>query len=114
MINYEVAEYKIRFYGRSWSADDKDKIAELVLAGRSDEPIGALIGRVFFWSAEVAAAKQDRLDERGRPEGNMSITEIGAVIDMLRFEKPVYIVWDVRNNRMLLQTGQEPVGEEEG
>jgi hypothetical protein len=113
MVNYEVAEYKIRFYGRSSSADEKDKMAELILAGRSDEQAGALVGRVFFWPPEVVATKQDRLDERGQPEGNMAITEIGAVIDMLRFEKPVYIVWDVRSSRLLLQTGQEPVGEEE-
>lgn len=113
MINYEVIEYKIRFYGRSLSGDEKDKMAEILLAGRSDHALGSLIGRVFFWPAEIASTRQDRLDERGRLEGNMIITEIGAVIDMLRFEKPVYIIWDVRNSRMLLQTGQEPVGEEE-
>jgi hypothetical protein len=112
MVNYEVIDYKIR-YGRSQSAEDKDRRAELLLGGRSDGSTGSLIARIFFWPPEVAQAKQDRLDADGRPEGNMSITEVGAVIDMLRYEKPIYIVWDVRMNRVLLQTGQEPVGEGE-
>ena len=113
MTSYEVLEYKIRFYGRSPSAGDNEKRAELLLAGRGEGATGALIGRIFFWPPEVAESKQDRLDENGRPEGNMTITEIAAVIDMLRYEKPIYIIWDVRDNRVLLQTGQEPVGEEE-
>ncbi len=113
MINYEVLEYRVRFYGRSRSADERDKRAEIQLIGRGDETIGPLIGRIFFWSPEVADTKQDRLDPEGRPEGNLSITELDPVIDMLRYEKPIYIVWDVRMNRVLLQTGQEPVGEEE-
>jgi hypothetical protein len=113
MVNYEVLEYKLRFYGRSESAPEKDRRAELLLGGRSDESTGPLIGRIFFYTPETLEAKQDRLDADGRPEGNMSISEIGAVVDMLRYEKPIYIVWDVRMNRVLLQTGQEPVGEEE-
>jgi hypothetical protein len=113
MVNYEVLEYKLRFYGRSRSAEETDKRAELLLGGRGDESAGRLIGRIFFWPPEVAETKQDRLDYEDRPEGNMSITEIGAVVDMLRYEKPIYIVWDVRMSRLLLQTGQEPVGEEE-
>ena|SRR5215216_833491 len=113
MVNYEVLDYKIRFFGRSQSAEEKDKRAELLLGGRDNESTGPLIARIFFWPSEIAEAKQDRLDGDGRPEGNMSITEVGAVIDMLRYEKPVYIVWDVRRNRLLLQTGQEPVGEQE-
>jgi hypothetical protein len=113
MVNYEVLDYKIRFYGRSQSAEEKDRRAELLLGGSEDESTGALIARILFWPPEVADTKQDRLDADGRPEGNMSITEVGAVIDMLRYEKPIYIVWDVRMSRLLLQTGQEPVGEEE-
>jgi hypothetical protein len=113
MINYEVLEYKLRFYGRSHSAGENQKRAELLLIGREGEAGGPLIGRIFFWPAEMASARQDRIDESGRPEGNMSITEVGAVVEMLRYEKPIYIVWDVRASRVLLQTGQEPVGEEE-
>ncbi|HEX8088064.1 MAG TPA: hypothetical protein VF762_04385 [Blastocatellia bacterium] len=113
MVNYEVLEYKLRFYGRSQSAQEKDRRAELLLGGRGDESTGPLVGRIFFYTSETLEAKQDRLDADGRPEGNMSISEIGAVVDMLRYEKPIYIVWDVRMNRVLLQTGQEPVGEEE-
>jgi hypothetical protein len=113
MVNYEVLEYKLRFYGRSQSAEEKSIRAELLLGGRPDESIGPLVGRIFFYTPEIAEAKQDRLDADGRPEGNMSISEIGAVVDMLRYEKPIYLVWDVRMCRVLLQTGQEPVGEEE-
>jgi hypothetical protein len=113
MVNYEVLDYKIRFYGRGQSAEAKDKRAELLLGGNDDESTGPLVARIFFWPSDVVETKQDRLDEDGRPEGNMSITEIGAVIEMLRYEKPIYIVWDVRTNRVLLQTGQEPVGEQE-
>ena len=113
MVNYEVLEYKLRFYGRSRSAEESDKRAELLLAGKGDEVTGPLVGRIYFWPPAVAETKQDSLDADGRPEGNMSITEVGAVVDMLRYEKPIYIVWDVRMSRVLLQTSQEPVGEEE-
>jgi hypothetical protein len=113
MVNYEVLEYKLRFYGRSQSAEVKDRSPELLLGSSGDESTGPLVGRIFFYPSEIADAKQDRLDADGRPEGNMSISEIGAVDDMLRYEKPIYIVWDVLMNRVLLQTGQEPVGEEE-
>src|SRR5215216_352566 len=107
MVNYEVLDYKIRFYGHSQSAQEKDKRAELLLGGSENESTGALIARIFFWPPEVVETKQDRLNDDGRPEGNMSITEVGAVINMLRYEKPIYIIWDVRMNRVLLQTGQE-------
>lgn len=33
MVNYEVLEYKLRFYGRSQSTEDKDRRAELLLGG---------------------------------------------------------------------------------
>src|SRR4051812_35756577 len=98
MVNYEVLDYKIRFYGQSQTAGGKDKRAELLLGGSDDESTGALIARIFFWPPEVLATKQDKLSDDGRPEGNMSVTEVGAVIDMLRYEKPIYIVWDVRTN----------------
>ena len=113
MVNYEVLDYKIRFYGRTQSSETKDRRAELLLGGKGGETTGSLIARIFFWPSEIAEEKQDRLDADGRPEGHMAVTEVGAVIDMLRYEKPIYLVWDVRTNRVLLQTGQEPVGEEE-
>ncbi len=59
------------------------------------------------------ASKQDQLDGLNRPQGHMCITEIGAVMDMLRNEKPIYIHWSEIWKQVWLDTSSESVGEEE-
>ena len=61
----------------------------------------------------MIATKQDRLDGFERPQGNMSITEIVEVLDMLRNEKPIYVHWSENWKQVWLDTSAEPVGGEE-
>jgi hypothetical protein len=43
----------------------------------------------------------------------MAISEIGAVTDLLRNEKPIHVHWSERWQQLWLDTDKEPVGEEE-
>jgi len=105
-----VERYKIRFYGKSASGP-KDTKAWLYLYGPGHET--GVVGAIGFYQPDVVETKQDQLDGLGRPRGHMSITEIAAVMDMLRNEKPIYVHWSESWRQVLLSTSSEPVGEEE-
>ena len=109
----QIAAYRIHFYGRSRAAGDQEKKAEIFLIGMDNPQLGPCVGRLLFYSPDVADTKQDNLDSDGRPEAHLSITEIGAVLDVLRNEKPLSIMWDDQRKLVWLATGQEPVGEAE-
>ncbi len=105
-----VDRYRIRYYGKSTSGP-KDLKAWLYLYGSGHET--GVVGAIGFYPDDVLESKQDRLDGLGRPRGHMSITEIGAVTDMLRNEKPIYVHWSESWKQVFLDTSSEPVGEEE-
>ena len=110
-----VAAYRVHFYGHSEAAgaDDKDKKADIFLICTEPQQLGPLVGTLSFYSPEVAAGRQDRLDDAGRPQGHLSITELGAVVDVLRHERPLAVMWDDTRQLVWLATSPEPVGEEE-
>jgi hypothetical protein len=112
-LSFNVIAYRVHFYGRSQLTTDRDKKAALFFIGNEEPPLGPVVARIYFYSAEIADAKQDRLDSKGRPESHMSISEIGAIIEMLRYEKPIRVFWDDTAHRLSLETGPEPVGEQE-
>ena len=105
-----VERYRIRFFGNSTSGP-KDLKAWLYLYGSGHQT--GVVGTIGFYPPEVAATKQDSLDGFGRPRGNMSVAEVTAVMDMLRNEKPIYVHWSESWKQVFLDTGSEPVGEEE-
>jgi len=105
-----VDRYRIRFYGNSSSAREGLK-AWLYLYGNGHK--SGVVGSIGFYTENALSGRQDRLDDLGRPEGNMSITDVVAVMDMLRNEKPVYVHWSESWKQVWLDTSAEPVGEEE-
>ncbi len=105
-----VDRYRIRYYGKSTPGHDNSK-AWLYLYGSGHE--AGIVCAIGFYPDDVLESKQDRLDGLGHPRGHMPITEIGAVMDMLRNEKPIYIHWSESWKQVWLDTGSEPVGEEE-
>jgi hypothetical protein len=107
---YMVERYRIRYFGKSTSGP-KDLKAWLYLYGSGHKT--GVVGTIGFYMPEGLETKQDQLDGLGRPQGNMSITEIVAVMDMLRNEKPIYVHWSELWKQVLLDTSSEPVGEEE-
>lgn len=108
---YEIVAYRVHFYGRSQHSVDRDQRAAIFLIGKDEPPTGPVVGRIYFYAPEVADRKQDRRDEEGRLEGHLSSTELDAVLDMLRFEKPIKLYWDDTTDRLSLETGLEPAGE---
>ncbi len=105
-----VDRYRIRYYGKSASGP-KDLKAWLYLYGSGHK--SGVVGTIGFYPTDVLETKQDQLDGLNRPQGHMCITEIGAVMDMLRNEKPIYIHWSESWKQVWLDTSSEPVGEEE-
>jgi len=105
-----VERYRIRFYGRS-DKGPQDVKAWLYLYGSGHKT--GVVGTIGFYRSEALATKQDQLDGLGRPQGHMDIAEIGAVTDMLRSEKPIYVHWSESWQQVWLDTEKEPVGEEE-
>lgn len=105
-----VERYRIRFFGKS-TEGPKDLRAWLYLYGPGHKT--GLVGTIGFYPPETLATQQDRLDNLGRPQGNMAVTEIGAIIDMLRNEKPIHLHWSDRWQQLWLDTEKEPIGEEE-
>ncbi len=112
-LSYNVIAYRVHFYGRSQMTSDKYKKAAIFFIGNEEPPIGPVVARISFYSSDIAESKQDSVDARGRPEGHMAIDEINAILDMLRYEKPIRVFWDDAAKRLSLETGQEPVGEQE-
>jgi len=105
-----VDRYRIRYYGKSTSGPEALK-AWLYLYGGGHER--GVVGTVGFYPPDALETKQDRLDGLGCPQGYMAIAEIGAVMDMLRNERPIYVHWSESWKQLWLDTGAEPVGEEE-
>lgn len=116
VVSNQVAAYRVHFYGQSELAgpDDKDKKADIFLICTEPQQRGPLVGTLSFYSPEVAASRQDGLDSAGRPQAHLSITEINAVLEVLRHERPLAVMWDEARKLVWLATGPEPVGEEEG
>ena len=105
-----VEKYRIRYLGRGDEAPE-DLKAWLYLYGPG--PGNPVVGTIGFYPPDVLPAKHDQLDGLGRPQGNMSITDIVGVMDMLRNDKPVYMHWSEIWKQVWLDTAKEPVGEEE-
>ncbi|MBV9469730.1 MAG: hypothetical protein JO316_08130 [Abitibacteriaceae bacterium] len=110
---HQIAAYRFHFYGHSQSADDTDRKAEIFLISTENSAQGPLVGRLMFYEPEVAATKQDRIDENGRTEAHLSIVALDAVLNVLRNEKPLTIMYDDQCQLAWLASSQEPVGEGE-
>ena len=105
----EIKTYRIRFFGSS-QAEGVPVKAILTFFDEQEK-----IGSIQFYLPDDVLGMQDGFDRAKRPKGHMSITEIGPVIDMLRYEKPVFLHWIESKRQIMLATGTEPVGEgEEG
>jgi hypothetical protein len=112
-LSYNVIAYRVHFYGRSQMASDRDRKAAIFFIGNEEPPTGPVVARIYFYSSDIAELKQDSLDAHGRPEGHIAIDEIAAMLDLLRFEKPIRVFWDDTAKRLSVETGPEPVGEQE-
>jgi hypothetical protein len=114
-ITHQVKTYFLEFLGTSTDAEDKDRRARILLfsTGKGDK----VVADISFYQPQKLWMKKDRLENAGKKSstiiGNMAVDELGPVVDMLRTEEPVYVVWLEEHQQLSLRTHLEPIGEEE-
>jgi hypothetical protein len=115
-ITHQVNTYFIEFLGTSSDTEDKDRRARILLfpTGKGNK----VVADISFYQPQKLWLKNDRLENSGKKSatiiGHMAVDELGSVIDMLRTEEPVYVVWLEDQKQLSLRTHLEPIGEEEG
>jgi hypothetical protein len=104
-----VIELSFRFYAFSYSSpmNAQTSIYLLEEVGLPFRPVAVLL----FYSGEVPP---NGVDRNGVPVVGFPRGAFGDIIDLLRNERPLELVWDTDNFTGSIQTGAaEPVGEEE-
>jgi len=113
-ICYKINKYYIEFLGTNSSSEDQDLMAKVILFSEEIEGVAA---EIRFYTPQRLWMKQDELSDLSLATpiliGHMPNSEIGPVIDTLRNEKPIYILWLEESRRVSLRTYLESVGEEE-
>lgn len=71
------------------------------------------IAEIRFYDPDQLSNHPNRTDAYGMPVCSMSLTELSLIIDTLRNEKPMSIMWDAQRKLLLLFTDREGVGEAE-
>lgn len=110
---YEIKKYDVRISGNSVEAPhnvrhNKARIQLYGIRGNSSE---AHVGTILFHDKDALGKYRDSLS-REVPWGHMRIDDLGAVLDLLRQEKPIYSQWSDGYKRFSLDTGKEDIGEE--
>jgi hypothetical protein len=73
----------------------------------------SLVGSIYF-KPEGRALQPARLDASGRIILQYSLNLLEATMQMLRYEKPLYVWYSDPGIAYIGTFGQEPVGEQEG
>lgn len=102
-----VRKHKINRYKYEFRASDPENIAVLYLMEHKDPVCMA----IFLGDGEELPAPKEGLN--GLIYIAYPFEWLKNVIDMLRFEKPVYFTWDESTRMARITTEEEPVGEEE-
>lgn len=79
--------------------------------------LGVFNGRIGFYPDAGPVVPNGEIQPTGVkvPAINYPVSRLGVIMDMLRFEKPLYIFYDSVSTVGFLGTAQaEPVGEQEG
>lgn len=111
-IDYKIENYFIEFLGSNASCEDKELRARILLFSSQIEGVAA---EFKFYPLIQLWMKQDQV-KRGKPAiiGHMPIEALPSIIDVLRNEEPIYVVWLEASQQASLRTRLEPVGEGEG
>lgn len=113
-IDYKVENYFVEFLGSNPSSDDKELRARILLFSSQIKGVAA---ELRFYPLIQLWMKQDALKESAPGKsaliGHMPIDALHSVIDVLRNEQPIYVVWLEASQQVSLRTHLEPVGEGE-
>jgi hypothetical protein len=112
--SYQIKEYMVELLGTSAVAEDQDLRAKVLLFSEDRKH---LVGELRFYQPPKLWMKSDQLidTKRKKPKliGHMSIQQLPSVVDVLRNEDPIYILWLDKQNQISLRTYLEPAGEGE-
>ena len=101
----EVKNYAVRFQGGPGGSGMGVR-AQIHLFGESNKMEGA----IDFFDEGVRLKKKKK---KGHIYMALHISQLLAVVDILRNEKPIFIEWQEKGQNAYLGTSQEPVGEGE-
>jgi len=71
------------------------------------------IAEIRFYDASALAQYPNREDANGMPVVGMSLSELSAIVDTLRNEKPISMRWHSDDKYFYIFTDREDVGEGE-
>jgi hypothetical protein len=114
-ITHQIKTYYLEFFGISSDAEDTDRRARVLLFKEAKGK--KVVADIGFYQPQKLWMKQDRLEKVGKDSstiiGHMAVDEIAPVIETLRSEEPVFVLWLEKQNQLSLRTHLEPIGEEE-
>lgn len=101
----EITHYSIRMYGGPDGSEAGIR-AQIYLFGKGN----TLDGLLQFWAEgfELPPSKKELFITL-----NFNDSTLGAVIDMLRNESPIFLIWQEALQNGWIGTHQEPTGEGE-
>jgi hypothetical protein len=113
-LAYEIKTYGIEFLGAPSEREEVERTARVLLFSEAGK---TLAGELHFLSAQRVWLQNDRIEREGhdRPVmvGHFPLESLSPMLEMLRFEKPIYLVWMEESARVCVRTFLEPVGEQE-
>lgn len=109
-----MAEYLVDGYAtRVWSSRPTTNLSPgVAVAGVYLYEGDTYRGYVYFFPDGTPLAPAVVDPTNGRVFLHLNLAEFGPILDLLRYEKPIYVYY-IGPTNAALRTGKEPVGEEE-
>ena len=109
-----MAEFEVDSYApRMWSSRPTTNLSPgVAVAGIYLYKSGTYRGYVYFFPDGTPLAPPVFDATNGRVFLHLNLSQLGLTLDLLRYEKPIFVYYNSPTNAAL-RTGAEPVGEEE-
>ncbi|MEM6631924.1 MAG: hypothetical protein AAF694_19765 [Bacteroidota bacterium] len=102
----EIKNYAVQMYGGP-AGSEQGVRAKIFLFDSTNVTAGIL----SFYDAGFSIPKDKKVGISVRMA--MYVNELHSIVDILRNEAPIYLLWQESEQRGILSTSQEPVGEGE-
>jgi hypothetical protein len=109
-----MAEYQVDGYApRIWSSRPTTNLSPgVAVAGIYLYQGSTYRGYIYFFPDGTPLAPPVFDAANGRVFLHVNLSQLGPTLDLLRYEKPIFVYYNAPTNAAL-RTGVEPVGEEE-
>ncbi|MCB0637273.1 MAG: hypothetical protein KDC54_11680 [Lewinella sp.] len=108
MAVYSIDSYAIRL----WSSRETEPIDPSTAMARIMFYEGDVYRGIALFYADDYVLEDPSMDHMDRIRVHYNMSQFDPIVDMLRYEKPVFLFYYGTGNAGL-QTGREPTGEEE-